>query len=167
MNAEKKRFLAHALELEADAMGRYEELADALSEHNNPEAAEFFADMALESAKHLKEVEEAIGGAELPVIAAWDFDWAGDAPESADYEALHYRMSAEAALRLALANERAAQRFYAEYATSCPDSETASMAQTFADEEAEHAQLLEARLATLAPAPDHQREDDDPPHMPE
>ena len=161
------RFLAHALELEAEAMTRYEELAQALRVHNNPDAADFFSGMAVEASRHLSEVEGLIGEEELPNIPPWEFDWKADAPESASYESLHYRISMREALLLALENERSAQRFYAGYAATCRNPQTSALAQEFADEESEHARLLEEKLKGT---PEHSalnREDDDPPHMPE
>jgi rubrerythrin len=167
VSTELLRFLAHARELEAEAMTRYEELGEALQVHNNPDAAAFFLQMATESAKHLEEVEELIAGRSLPDIPPWEFDWQADAPESASYEALHYRMDMREALLLALANERSAQAFYAGFAESAGDPDTVALARQFADEESEHARLLEQRLASLPESPRHGREDDDAPQMPE
>ena len=62
MSSELLRFLAHAAEVESEAMTRYEELADVLLVHNNPEVAAFFAQMAREAALHLEEVRELAGG---------------------------------------------------------------------------------------------------------
>lgn len=166
-DADLLRFLAHSLELEAEAMTRYEELAEALRVHNNPEAADFFSNMAVEASHHLDEVRELIDGRDLPDIPPWEFDWKEDAPESASYESLHYRLSMREALLLALDNERSAQRFYAQYASACADPETAALAQQFADEEGQHARLLEEKLAGVPEASALSREDDDPPHMPE
>lgn len=167
MSSELLRFLAHAVEVESEAMTRYEELADVLLVHNNPEVAGFFAQMAQEASLHLEEVGELAGGRDLPDIPAWEFDWEQDAPESMSYESPHYRMSLLEGLELALANERSAQAFYAGYAESCSDPETVALARRFAEEEADHARRLEQRIAnTPAPAP-FRREDDDAPHMPE
>ena len=161
------RFLAHSLELEEEAMTRYQELAEALRAHNNVEVAGFFEGMAQEAAKHLAEVRESANGEELPKLAPWEYDWPADAPESASYEAVHYRMSMRQAIELALANERRAEAFYAQVAESTNDRETARLAATYASEEAEHAQRLEQRLAGLPPTPANLFEDDDPAHCPE
>ena len=161
------RFLAHALALEEEAMLRYRELADSMAAHHNPAVADFFAQMSEESAKHLEEVRELAGERELPALAAWEFDWPGEAPESASYEALHYRMDLRGAVELALANERSAEGFYRLAAEQAADDDTARLARSFAAEEAEHARLLSERLDALPPTPLHQREDDDPAHTPE
>lgn len=167
MSTELLRFLAHAAELESEAMIRYQEMADVLQVHNSPEVAAFFAQMSTESAKHLEEVRELAGGRTLPDIPAWEFDWEQDAPESLSYEAAHYRMSMEDAMRLALANEKSAQAFYAGYVESCVNAETVELASRFANEEAEHARRLEERLQQCEESAELRRLDDDSPHMPE
>ena len=83
------------------------------------------------------------------------------------YEAPHYRMSLPEALRLALANERSAQAFYAGYAESSGDPETVALARGFAEEEADHARRLEQRIADTPSAEEFRHEDDDAPHVPE
>jgi rubrerythrin len=161
------RFLAHAVALEEDAMNRYRELADTMETHNNPEVAGFFHGMSKESAKHLAEVRELAGDRALPDLAAWDFDWEEEAPESASYEALHYRMDLRSAMELALVNERAAEAFYRQAEAVAKDDETAGLARAFAEEESEHAERLIARIAQLPASPEHIRLDDDPAHTPE
>ncbi len=165
--AEMNRFLAHALELEEEAMTRYRELAEALRAHNSPAVAEFFDGMAEEAAKHLAEVKGSITGRELPALAAWEFDWPAEAPESASYEAVHYRMDMRQALELALANEREAGAFYSSVAAAASDADTIALATTYAEEEAEHARRLEEQLAKLPPTAPTQFEDDDPAHTPD
>ncbi|MDJ0878431.1 MAG: ferritin family protein [Halieaceae bacterium] len=166
-SAELQRFLAHAVELEEEAMTRYQELAEALRAHNNLMVAEFFESMAEEAAKHLAEVREAATDDALPRLAPWEFDWPAEAPESASYEAVHYRMDLRQALELALANERSAGAFYAEFAAATDDEATARLAASYADEEAEHARRLQERLNELPPTSPSQFEDDDPAHSPE
>ena len=161
-------FLAHSLALESEALQRYDELAGVMASHHNQPVTAFFRDMAEEAARHLEEVEAIAGAIELPELEAWDFDWPDpEPPETASYEALHYRMSLEQAMALALENERAAERYYRSVADANSDSETVRVAARFADEEAQHAAALEARIAALPQTPAHQREDDDDPHMPQ
>jgi rubrerythrin len=164
---ELNRFLAHALELEEEAMTRYQELAEAMHAHNNLEVADFFAGMAEEAAKHLAEVRTHASGEALPELAAWEYDWSMEAPESASYEAVHYRMDMRQAIELALANEREAGDFYSQVANAASDSDTAELAAGYAEEEAEHARRLEERLEALPPTPATQFEDDDPAHSPD
>ncbi len=88
-------------------------------------------------------------------------------PETASYEAVHYRMSLRQAITLALANERAAEQFYRQAGAGSGDSDTARIAAQFANEEQSHAEELERMLAALPANGAHCREEDDDPHMPE
>jgi len=167
INDELALFLAHSVALEAEARERYEELADAMAQHHNAEAAAFFERMAREASQHLAEVESMVGQASLPVLRAWEFHWPrAEAPESASYEAVHYRMSLREAVNLALANEREAEQYYRQVAVGSDDPETRRIAGAFADEEASHAAALEKLLAQQPTAPEHAREEDDEPHLP-
>jgi rubrerythrin len=161
-------FLAHSRELEREAAERYTELAASLAAHHNREAARFFEAMGHEARRHLAEVEERSAGLELPDLDPWDYDWpSAEAPESASYEALHYRMSLREAMEIALRHERAAEHFYRGYSEQSENAAVRNLACEFAAEEGEHARLLEARLRELTETRLHAREDDDPPHLPE
>ena len=168
VNAGLADFLAHSLELESEAKERYGELADAMAAHHNRPVAGFFQRMAAEATHHMQEVAALAEGMTLPDLRAWDFDWPdAEPPETASYEALHYRMSLRQAMALALANERAAQRYYRQVADSSADAETAKIAARFASEELGHAEELERMIAALPENGAHLREEDDEPHMPE
>jgi rubrerythrin len=124
--------------------------------------------MAEEASRHRAEVEELAAGAQLPQLAAWEFRWPGaEAPESASYEALHYRMTLADAMGLALQNELEAGAFYRAVAERSDDPATVETARRFAAEEARHAAALQRMLGGLPDTPRHAREDDDEPHLPE
>ena len=157
-------FLAHALELERDALERYREFVDVLAAHHNPPVQACFADMVEECTAHVAEVEERAGSTRLPDLEPWRFDWPGaEAPESPSHEALHYRMTPRRALELALAGELAAQAWYEAASRSAKAPATRDLALHFAAEEAEHAQRLRRLLDAEPPDAAHHREDDDPP----
>lgn len=161
-------FLAHSVELESEAGARYLELAESMAAHHNREVADFFSRMAREASLHLAEVAEIAAGMTLPQLKAWEFEWPDvEAPETGSYEDVHYRMSQREAIKLALANERAAEQFYRHTAETSSDSETARIAAEFADEELAHAAALERILAHLPEHGAHLRVEDDEPHMPE
>lgn len=161
-------FLAHSVELESEAKERYEELAESMAGHHNREVAQFFRRMAIEASHHLAEVAQLAEGMELPRLKAWEFQWPeAESPETASYEALHYRMSLREAMTLALHNERAAERYYRQSARDTEDTETARIAAAFADEEASHAAELERLIGELPGNGANLREEDDEPHMPE
>jgi rubrerythrin len=161
-------FLAHSLELESEAEERYAELAEAMAAHNNREVAEFFQRMTREAGLHREEVAELAAGQALPTLAPWEFRWPDpEAPESASYEAVHYRMGLREAIELALANERGAHRFYRHVADTADDEKTVAVATRFADEELQHAAALEQLLGETPAAPRFRREEDDEPTLPE
>ncbi len=167
-NAHLMRFLAHSVELESEAHERYLELADVMTGHHNQPVADFFSRMATEADLHLAEVSKLAAGMALPQLKAWEFDWPeAEPPETASYEALHYRMSLRQAITLALGHERAAEQFYRKAAESSSDSETTRIASDFADEENSHAAELERMFAAALENGAHRREGDDAPHMPE
>lgn len=167
-NQHLEEFLAHSVELESEARERYLELAQAMAEHHNTEVAEFFARMAEESRLHLAEVSELAEGMSLPEHKPWEFDWPeAESPETASYEAVHYRMSLRQAMLLALENERAAEKYYGSFAESSPDEETRKLAARFAAEEASHAAQLVVKIGKLPQESTSQLEEDDDPNMPE
>jgi rubrerythrin len=167
-NEQLTQFLAHSVELESEARERYLELGDAMRGHHNQAVADFFTRMAGEAELHLAEVSQQAAGIALPQLKAWEFDWPeAEPPETASYEAVHYRMSLRQAITLALANERAAEQFYRQAAAGSSDSDTARIAVQFANEEQSHAEELERMLAALPASGAHFREEDDEPHMPE
>lgn len=168
VNEQLAEFLAHSVELESEARERYAELADTMAAHNNQPLAAFFRRMAGEASQHLAEVEAIVGGATLPQLKAWEYRWPDpEAPESASYEAVHYRMTLGEGMRLAMRNERDAEAFYRRAALSATDPETRRVATGFAEEECGHAEALEAMIAELPPEPVHARLEDDPPAAPE
>ena len=167
-NEQLGEFLAPSVELESEARERYLELSQAMAEHNNDAVAAFFGRMADESRLHLEEVAEIAEQHDLPELKAWEFDWPEEeSPEAASYEAVHYRMTLRQAMLLALDNERAAEKFYRSFAESSDDEETRRLAAMFSAEEASHAAQLVKLLGKLPPDPEHPREEDDAPHMPE
>jgi rubrerythrin len=161
-------FLAHSVELESEARDRYEELADVMAQHHNDTVARFFQRMAHEAQHHLSEVAELSSGMDLPALKPWEFNWVDmEPPETASYEAVHYRMSLREAMKLALQNENSAHDYYHQSAEHATDLETARIARRFADEELSHAAELECMLNELPANGSHLREEDDAPHMPE
>lgn len=142
-------FLAHSIALEVEAGDRYEELADVMEVHNNPEVAQLFRQMSDFSRKHAASVKERAAGFEpLPKLKSWEYRWnAPEPPEVGDYTGTHYLMTPFHALHFALANERRGWEFYNNAASDSPDSDVRKLAQDFAQEEAEHVEELEEWLA--------------------
>ncbi len=160
--------LAHALAIETAATERYEELADQMEVHNNPEVAELFRKMAAIEGKHVDHVNTISAGFELPHIAPWDFCWKGmDSPEEAQPDDVHYLMTPHQAIQLALRCERQAVEFFAGLAAQVEDEEVATLARRLGREEEEHVALLEQWLARLPEPAGDWAEDPDPPALQE
>jgi rubrerythrin len=158
-------FLAHSLALETEAGDRYEELADLMSVHNNPDVADLFARMSEFSRRHAASVAtRAEPFQPLPKLKSWEYRWnAPEPPEVGDFSAANYLMTPFHALQFALANERRGWEYYNDMATGASDPEIRKLARHFADEEADHVKELEAWLTRVPrPAPGW-NDDPDPP----
>ena len=138
-------FLAHSIALEVEAGDRYDELADVMEVHNNPDVAGLFRQMSDFSRKHAASVQDRATAFEpRPRLKSWEYRWnAPEPPEVGDFSGTHYLMTPYHALQFALANERRGWEFYNRAAADSPDAEVRHLARTFADEEAEHVRELE------------------------
>ena len=155
-------FMALALAMETAAAERYAELADTMQVHNNNETAELFRRMARIELEHARQIRVQIaegGGAE----PAPSRDATRTEAECAPSEELHYLMLPYHALQIALANEKRAERFFAQLATEAISDAVREAALRLCTEEREHVALIEAWLARV-PAPRSDWADDpDPP----
>ncbi|MDR3439216.1 ferritin family protein [Telmatospirillum sp.] len=149
-------FLAHAVALEAEAAERYDELADAMEVHNNPEVAAMFRKQAHFSRLHLAEVQGTVKDVELPKLKPWEYQWqSAEGPESAPVERTHYLMTPYHCIHLALQNERRGHQYYADVAYKSQDPDVRRLATEFAAEESQHVVMLEKMAATVEePEPD-------------
>lgn len=150
-------FLAHSIALEIEAGDRYEELADVMDVHNNPEVAQLFRQMSDFSRKHANSVKLRAEPFEpLPQLKSWEYRWnTPEPPEVGDFAGTHYLMTPFHALQFALANERRGWLYYHNMASDSPDGTVQQLAHDFAKEEAEHVKELEGWLAkTPRPAID-------------
>lgn len=161
-------FLAHALELESEAAERYQEMADSLDAHNQPEVAEMFRELCRYATMHRDEIRQtAAGHGEIPKVAPWEFDWGPheESPEAASWEDTHYLMTPHHALLAALSSERQSRDYYEKIAAETKDPEVHRLAAEFAEEEAGHVALVEKWL-TKHPEPEAGWDDDpDPPNI--
>ena len=161
-------FLAHAIVLEQESVERYQQLADSMDTHNNPEVAKLFGKLAHFGEKHAHEVEQYATGLDLPQISPWEFKWScPESPESFCFDDAHYLMNTRQALKIARHNEREGQHFYAQVAENSSNPEVSRLAAEFAAEEAEHVQLLDHWLINLTEPDSPPLEDLDPPNAAE
>ena len=137
------QLLAYAHVLEQEAVERYQELAEQMQVHHQPQLAELFQTMARVEGQHVDRVEALADGRTLPRLAPWDYRWADlESPERVPIGAEQYGMQPRQALELVLAGEERAQAFFAAVAASCPDPVARTLAAELAEEEQQHAALL-------------------------
>ena len=162
-----EEFLIHAYVLENESVDRYEELAQNMEDHHNPEVAALFRKMAEYGRKHAAEVARYARGKALPSLRPWEFKWPGnEGPETGDYAQTSYLMTTQQALRFALGNERRGYEFYQAVADKSPTAKVREMADEFAREESEHVRLLEQWIARTPESPIGWDFDPDPPNAP-
>jgi rubrerythrin len=162
--ADRAEFLARAWALEVEAAERYATFADAMSEHNNPEVAELFRKLARIEQLHADQLLEEDLSGRTPAIPAGGFRWkGGEGPETAEFDALHYRMQPYHALQIALECEKRANRFFTEFAAATRDSRLRKAAREMAEEEAEHVRLIEEWIKRTPPPDRDWQHDPDPP----
>lgn len=142
-----RRFLAHAVRLEAEAARRFDELAEAMATHGNQEVEKIFRDFADFSRLHLKHAMDRAGFLHLSELPADGYDWPqGESPEAAPWWGVDAMMDGRAALELALDSERRGLIYYRSVAEQSPDPRVVAMASEFAGEEQQHVSLLEEML---------------------
>jgi rubrerythrin len=156
--------LTAAYRIEADAVTRYELLADQMETHNNPELSATFRDLARAEGIHRDEIRRLAGDIDVAARASKLSLWnRGESPEEADLAAAHYLMTPWHALQLALAAEERALAFFKSVADKATDASVRKMAEEFVEEEAEHVNLVHRLLRKHHPPPQSWSDDPDPP----
>jgi rubrerythrin len=155
---------AVAYQIEADAVERYELLADQMETHNNRELVVMFRDLARAEGIHRDEIRRLAGDIDVVAhgrrLAKWH---RGESPEQADLGAAHYMMTPWHALQLALVGEKRALAFFTSVAETAKNPEIKKMAEEFAEEEAEHVNLVHRLLRKYPEPPASWSQDPDPP----
>ena len=145
-----RRFLAHAVRLEAEAARRFDELADMMATHGKGEEEALFRQMADFSRLHLEEAMARAGFRYITDLPTDGYDWPdGESPEAASWWGVDAFMDRRDVLELALDSERRGLAFYQGIAETTADPRVAAMATEFAEEEEGHVVQLERRLAQL------------------
>src|SRR6266540_1108433 len=155
---------AVAYRIEADAVERYELLAEQMETHNNPELVAVFRDLSRAESIHRDEIRRLAGDIDVIAHARGVAKWnRGESPEQADLGATHYMMTPWHALQLALSGEQRALAFFTSIVETTKDAKVKAMAGEFVEEEAEHVNLLH-RLLRKSPQPTESwAHDPDPP----
>ena len=155
---------AVAYQIEADAVERYNVLADQMETHNNPELVVVFRDLARAEAIHRDEIRRLAGDIDVIAHAQRMAKWKrGESPEESDLGAAHYLMTPWHALQLALKGEERALAFFASIVESTTDPDIKKMAEEFREEEAEHVNLVHRLLRKYPMPPESWPEESDPP----
>ncbi len=142
-----RRFLAHAVRLETEAVRRFEELAEHMSSHGNSEVAALFRQFADFSRLHLKDAMDRAGFRFITDLPKDGYDWPdGESPEATSWWGVDAMMDTKSALELALESERQGLAYYRSVADASADPRVVAMATEFADEEQDHVAQLEAML---------------------
>ena len=143
-----RKFLAHAVRMEAEAARRFDELAELMATHGNAEVEAVFRQLADFSRLHLKEAMERAGFRHITDLPDGGYDWPnGESPESAPWWGVDGMMDVHTALDLALVSERSSLAYYQSVAQDTNDPRVKLMAEEFAEEEAEHVEQLKRMIA--------------------
>ncbi len=155
---------AVAYQIEADAVERYDLLADQMATHNNPELMAVFRDLSRAEAIHRDEIRRLAGDIDVIAQAQRMAKWRlGESPEAASLSEAHYLMTPWHALQMALAAEHRALAFFKSVVETAKDPAIRKLADEFVEEEAEHVNLVH-RLIRKYPKPaDDWSSDPDPP----
>jgi rubrerythrin len=156
-----------AYQIEADAVERYNLLAEQMETHNNRELVAVFRDLARAEGIHAEEIRRQAGDIDVVEhgrrIGKWE---KGESPEEADLGAAHYMMTPWHALQMALDSEKRALTFFTYVVETAKDPAVKRMAAEFVEEEAEHVNLVH-RLLRKYPAPPGSWSDDHNPPIPQ
>jgi len=155
---------AVAFQIEADAVERYDLLADQMATHNNPELVAVFRDLSRAEAIHRDEIRRLAGDIDVVAHAHNMAKWKhGESPEAASLGDAHYLMTPWHALRLALAGEERALAFFKSVVESAKDPAIKKLADEFVEEEAEHVNLVHRLLRKYPRPAEGWSSDPDPP----
>ena len=154
-------FMAQALQMELDAAQRYNEFADMMEVHNNPEVVEWFRKMATIEGKHAAQIMAQMGWSAVPVNAPLLAGF--EAVEGAAVDELHYLMQPWHVLQLALAGEERAERFFAQMARETKVEAIRMAATTLQQEERDHVELVKAWMQKVPQPDSNWDQDPDPP----
>jgi rubrerythrin/ferredoxin len=141
-------FLAYAMKVEEDAAGHFDELGGAMEACGNTEVGALFRQLAGYSRLHWEETKARAASMDVAGHIPDDTMWpALETPEQTSLWAGDAEMSWRDALKAALEGERKGFEFYHHVARTAANADIRALAKSFADEEAEHVQILERWIA--------------------
>lgn len=138
------QFLAFAVRVEEEAANHFDALADDMARCANTEVADLFRRLSNFSRLHLEEARARAGDRDVAKFLPGDHIWPDlVTPEQTALWAGDAYLSRRDALKAAMEGERLGFEFYHHVAETSPDPEIRAMAKAFANEEAEHVEILE------------------------
>ena len=139
-----------AVLVEEEAKDRYEEFADQMEKHHNPEAAKFFRFMLAIEAKHESRLAERRRGLfrDEPRTVTREMIFDIEAPE---YDEVRATMTVRQALETSLRAETKAFEFFAAAAEKVDVMDVKELFVDLRDEEREHQALVRKEIARLPP----------------
>lgn len=143
-----EEFYAHALAIEREAAGRYEEFTDYFELHGEDALAALCRHLAEMEGKHVEELMASCSSLKLPPILDCDYCWLdGDSPEAPARDMVYRIAKPRHLLEIALAAEWRAREFFVGIARTAPNLTVREMASVMAAEETEHVQWVRQALA--------------------
>jgi rubrerythrin len=141
-------FLAHAIQLEAEAAMRFGQLADAMATSGNMQVSKLFRRLSDYSRLHLADAKARSGFRDMPELSPDDYVWPDlESPESAAIWGADPFIGREEALNIALQAEMAGMDYYQSILDSTDDPETKVLAKEFVEEERDHVAELRKWIA--------------------
>lgn len=163
-----QELVAYTCAMELEAANHYQELADQMEVHNNPEVAELFRKFSDLSNQLKEHYISSSKGVELPHVVPWDYRFECIELLRADNtNDVHYLMTPYHAVELALRCKNRLVEFFANLSETHSDEATRHMAKDFKEEQAKHVSILEQWLAEYPEPDENWREDQDPPTLQE
>ncbi|QQR81201.1 MAG: ferritin family protein [Deltaproteobacteria bacterium] len=151
-----------AILIEQEAEERYKSFCDLLGSAYKGDAADFFNMMAVNEAKHGKELSSRRAKLFPNIPSRVNIDMIDDI-EAPDYGAPRSFMSPRAALEVAMSSEIKAEKFFAAALEYIKDPQIRELFAELRDEEIEHQNLLKAQIEKVGTelGPDVDSEDVD------
>jgi rubrerythrin len=138
---------AHAIAMEREAAARYREFAQSMRDHGNDAMGDLFDRLASVESAHADRLERETRNVAIPIVDPADYAWIGaGSPEAAAREFVLRLMTPFDALKIALAAEQRAQRFFAEVLEAASDADVKSLAMEMLEDEADHIEWVKDAL---------------------
>jgi len=146
--ASTEMFLGYSVKVEEEAAIHFDELGAAMEGCGNDEVAKLFHQLAGYSRLHWQQAKERAGGKDISKHVPEAHMWPRlETPEQTSLWAGDATMSRRDALKAALEGETKGFEFYHHVAETADDAEIRVLAKEFADEEAEHVEILKRWIA--------------------